>query len=38
VITASTKDYIPGKALITKGTVIDREKLERPEVTLTELA
>ena len=33
-----TKDYIQGKALITKGTVVDRAKLATPDVTLKELA
>ena len=33
-----TKDYLQGKALITKGTVVDRQKLASPDVTLKELA
>ena len=33
-----TKDYIQGKALITKGTVVDRARLASPDVTLKELA
>lgn len=32
-----TKDYVQGKALITKGTLVDRDKLARPEITLKEL-
>ena len=33
-----TKDYIQGKALITKGCEVDRAKLARPDVMLKELA
>ena len=33
-----TKDYLQGKALITKGTVVDRARLASPDVTLKELA
>jgi 3-phenylpropionate/trans-cinnamate dioxygenase ferredoxin reductase subunit len=33
-----TKDYVQGKALITKGALVDREKLARPDVTLKELS
>lgn len=32
-----TKDYVQGKALITKGCEVDRAKLARPDVTLKEL-
>ena len=32
-----TKDYVQGKALITKGVVVDREKLARADVPLKEL-
>lgn len=32
-----TKDYVQGKALITKGSEVDREKLARADVTLKEL-
>lgn len=32
-----TKDYVQGKALISKGVVVDRERLAQPEVTLKEL-
>ena len=33
-----TKDYLQGKTLIAKRTVVDRAKLAQPEVTLKELA
>ena len=33
-----TKDYLQGKILIAKRTVVDRAKLAQPEVTLKELA
>ncbi len=33
-----TKDYVQGKALITKGVLVDRERLAQSEVTLKELA
>jgi 3-phenylpropionate/trans-cinnamate dioxygenase ferredoxin reductase subunit len=32
-----TKDYVQGKALITKGVAVDRARLARPDVTLKEL-